>query len=42
MYVQRTQCDTDPRSPSSEDLVRRVTDYVAGYSDARADAGHAD
>jgi len=38
--VQRTNCDNDPRSTISGDVVRRVTDYVAGYADARADKSH--
>ena len=37
--VQRTQCETDPRSPAGGDVLRRITDYAAGYADAQADAG---
>jgi hypothetical protein len=35
--VQRSQCETDPRAPTTGDVVRRVVDYVAGYADAQAD-----
>jgi hypothetical protein len=35
--MRRTQCETDPRSSTSGDVVRRVADYAAGYADAEAD-----
>jgi hypothetical protein len=41
-YVQRTQCENDPRSATSCDVVRRVTDYAAGYLDAQAEKGSCD
>jgi hypothetical protein len=41
-YVQRTECENDPRSPIRGDVIRRVTDYMAGYADARVDKDHAD
>jgi hypothetical protein len=37
--MQRRQCETDPRSPAGPDLLGRLVDYVAGYTDAQTDTG---
>jgi hypothetical protein len=37
--MHRRHCQTSPRSSAGPDLLGRLLDYVAGYTDAQTDAG---